>query len=279
MNPKYPIFIPSKGRWESRLTVRALENLGVPYKIVIEPQEYNNYAKVIDKRNILLLPWSKPNSNTKLVKARCWIKEYSISVGAERHWQLDDNIYQFYRLNNNLKVPVGSGTIFRVAEDFTDRFENIAISGFNYFMFASRKEKITLFYLNTRVYSCSLINNKIPHLWRGIYNDDTDICLRVLKDGWCTILFNAFLCEKATTMTIKGGNTNIYKKDKNFDGRLLMAQSLVEQHPDVARVSFKWGRYQHHVDYSKFRKNKLILKSGLEIPDRINNYGMKLINI
>jgi hypothetical protein len=279
MNPKYPIFIPSKGRWESRLTVRALENLGVPYKIVIEPQEYNNYAKVIDKRNILLLPWSKPNSNTKLVKARCWIKEYSISVGAERHWQLDDNIYQFYRLNNNLKVPVGSGTIFRVAEDFTDRFENIAISGFNYFMFASRKEKITPFYLNTRVYSCSLINNKIPHLWRGIYNDDTDICLRVLKDGWCTILFNAFLCEKATTMTIKGGNTNIYKKDKNFDGRLLMAQSLVEQHPDVARVSFKWGRYQHHVDYSKFRKNKLILKSGLEIPDRINNYGMKLINI
>ena len=45
MNPKYPIYIISKGRAESRLTSKALERLKVPYRIVIEPQEYDEYAK------------------------------------------------------------------------------------------------------------------------------------------------------------------------------------------------------------------------------------------
>jgi len=127
--------------------------------------------------------------------------------------------------------------------------------------------------LNTRVYSNLLIRNDLPYRWRGRYNEDTDLCIRALKDGWCTILFNAFLADKVATMAMKGGNTDeLYKED----GRLKMAQSLVDQHPDVARVSFKWGRPQHHVDYSKFKKNKLKLKPGLEIPEGINEYGLVL---
>jgi hypothetical protein len=77
-------------------------------------------------------------------------------------------------------------------------------------------------------------------------------------------------------MTQKGGNTDrLYIQNEGFDGRLEMAKSLVEQHPDVARISRKWDRYQHHVDYSKFRQ-QLVRREGLEIPKQINNYGMKL---
>ena len=48
MNPKYPIYIISKGRWESRLTSKALEKIKVPYYIVVEPSEYSYYNEVID---------------------------------------------------------------------------------------------------------------------------------------------------------------------------------------------------------------------------------------
>lgn len=58
MNPKYPVYIISKGRWESRLTSKALEKLKIPYHIVIEPQEYDQYSRVIDKNKILILPFS-----------------------------------------------------------------------------------------------------------------------------------------------------------------------------------------------------------------------------
>jgi hypothetical protein len=276
LNPKYPVYVPTKGRFKSRLTSKILEKIKVPYYLVIEPQEKKLYAKVVRYGKILVLPWSKPNSSTELVKTRNWIKQHSISNGDKRHWQIDDNIRDFYRMNRNLKVRVTSGTIFRVAEDFVDRYENVAIAGFNYELLKPRLEACPPFQLNTRVYSMSLILNSIPYEWRGIYNDDTDICLRALKGGWCTILFNAFLCDKMGTMRVKGGNTPIYMKDEEFDGRLEMAKSLQQQHPELVKVTRKWGRWQHHIDYKIFRKNKLKKKPDVVIPEGVNNYGMQL---
>ena len=127
--------------------------------------------------------------------------------------------------------------------------------------------------MNSRVYSCILIKNDIPYRWRGRYNEDTDLSLRVLRDGWCTVYLQAFLAGKEATLTMRGGNTDeLYQGD----GRLRMAQSLQEQHPDVVKITWKWGRWQHQVDYRPFRKNKLILKPGVVIPDAPNNYGMVL---
>ena len=271
MNPKYPVYIISKGRWESRLTSKSLERMKVPYHIVIEPQEYDNYASVIDKDKILTLPFS--NLGQGSIPARNWVWEHSISIDAEKHWILDDNIYDFYRLNRNSRNIVQTGTIFKCCEDFTDRYENVKISGMNYRFFMVPTEKHPPYYLNTRVYSCILIDNSVKHRWRGRYNEDTDLCIRVLKDGYCTILFNAFLQEKAATMTLKGGNTDELYKD---DGRLKMAQSLVDQHPDICTVSWKFGRYQHHVNYDGFKRNKLQLKHNYKIKKGINNYGMIL---
>ena len=78
-------------------------------------------------------------------------------------------------------------------------------------------------------------------------------------------------------MKMKGGNTTeLYRQDKEFDGRLEMAKSLQKQHPDVAKVVWKWGRWQHSVDYRPFRKNKMIKKVGVEVAKGINDYGMAL---
>jgi hypothetical protein len=271
LKPKYPIYIISKGRWHRRLTSKALESMNVEYKIVIEPQEYDQYAEVIDPDKILVLPFS--NLGQGSIPARNWVWEHSMSIGAERHWIMDDNITVFYRLNRNLKVRLTSGTIFRCSEDFVDRYENVGISGFNYEMFIFRKGTYPPFYLNTRIYSCILIKNDIPYRWRGRYNEDTDLSLRALKDGWCTVLFNAFLADKMGTMRMSGGNTDELYID---DGRLDMAKSLQKQHPDVVKVTRKWNRWQHDVNYKPFRHNRLIRKSGVEIPNGINEYGLVL---
>jgi hypothetical protein len=274
MNPKYPVYIISKGRWESRLTSKALERANVPYRIVVEPQEYDNYAAVIKSKKILTLPFS--NLGQGSIPARNWVWEHSIKEGKERHWILDDNIRKFYRCNHNVRIRVDSGAMFRATEDFVDRYTNIAISGFHYYMFSPNRQVHPPFLLNRRIYSCILIKNDINYRWRGRYNEDTDLSLRVLKDGWCTVLFMAFLAEKMPTMTMKGGNTEELYKD---DGRLKMAESLQKQHPTITKVRWKWGRYQHQVNYDRFKYNKLIRKPGLVIPSGINNYGMVLKTI
>lgn len=275
-NPNYPVYIPSKGRWNSRLTSKALEKINVPYYIVIEEQEYDNYAAVISESKILVLPFS----NRGLIASRCWIMEHSINLGSKRHWQIDDNISCFYWKAGNNYHRLTSGVGFKAMEDFTDRYENVAYSGPQYHMFAPKKQYSPgPILLNTRIYSCTLVNNSIPYRWRSIYNDDTDVSLMALKDGWCTILFYAFLQHKQPTMKIKGGNTEALYKLDNADGRLLMAQALQRLHPDVVKITRKWGRWQHQVDYRPFKGNKLKLKEGIEIPEGVNNYGMKLVKL
>lgn len=271
MNPINPVYIVSKGRWESRLTSKAFERMKMPYKIVIEPQEYNNYAAVIDPQKILVLPFS--NLGMGSTPARNWIWEHSISIGAKKHWIVDDNIQNFHRLNRNMKPIVESGTIFKIAEDFVDRYVNVPISGFNYYNFCKTADKCPPFTLNTRIYSTILIDNSLPFRWRAKYNEDTDLSLMALKAGYCTIQFNAFLAGKVTTQRMKGGNTD----ELYANGTLEKSQCLVDLHPDVAKVTWRFNRWHHFVDYKVFKKNKLIKKENLVIPDVINNYGMKLI--
>lgn len=275
MNPKYPIYIPSYNRADTLFTVRTLEYMNVPYFLVVQPNEYLKYAAKVNSKKILVMPkpWWKPGEG--LVHTRNWIWEHAKASGVKRFWQLDDNIKWFYRLNNNVKVVVNSGTIFRAAEDFVDRYENVAQAGFQYDYFVPRKDKVQPFILNTRIYSCTLNLTSLPHRYELMYNDDTDLSIRVLKDGWCTILFNAFLCGKVPTMTMTGGNAGIYLK--KIDGRRKMAEALAAKFPDIVTVVQKWNRDQHKVDYSSFKKNELKFRKGFVMPKGDNEYGMELI--
>ena len=160
MNPDYPVYVISKGRWQNPLTVKALERMRVPYRVVIEPVDYDNYAEAIGEKNLLVLPFSDLGQGS--IPARNWIWEHSINEGHKRHWLLDDNIEAFNRLNRNKKPEVDTGAIFKAAEDFVDRYENVPMAGFNYYSFCKSTDKVPPYYLNTRVYSCTLLSNDIP---------------------------------------------------------------------------------------------------------------------
>lgn len=283
MNPNFPLYIISKGRFDSRLTSRALEAMKVPYSIVVEEQEYASYCAVIDRSKVIVLDkaYQKKydpfddlgNAKSKgSGPARNFVWDHAVSQGADWHWIVDDNIKAFYRFNKNLKVPVGDGTIFKCMEDFVSRYQNVAMAGPNYFMFASRKNTAQPFTLNTRIFSCNLIRNDTGFRWRGRYNEDLDLSIRMLKSGWCTVLFNAFLQEKMTTQTIRGGNTDeIYK-----DGTLDKSKMAVAMHPDICRLAWRFGRAHHYADYTQFKTTKLVRRKDAAIGSGVDNYGMTL---
>ena len=318
-NPVNPVYIVSKGRYDTMFTSKSLNRMQVPHFIVIEPQEKELYENALNEfslthATLLIAPFS--NHGDGPGRARNWAWDHSISIGAEKHWVLDDNISDFYRLHRNERIRVESGVIFKAAEDFIDRFENVPISGFQYRFFIAPNQSYPPFVENTRIYSCLLISNGCKHRWRGRYNEDTDICLRVLKDGDCTIQFNAFLQGKAATQTLKGGNTDeFYHKEGDLDksewrdgqlnpiGTVNKSQMLVDMHPDVARIAWRYGRYHHFVDYTLFQKkerdlnpdqinvrrnlgltdddNRLILKKNIDLSsfEKVDNYGMELVKI
>jgi len=290
-NPTYPVYIISKGRHETMITSRSLNRMRVPHYISVEPQDLEPYKEAVkkfklDMVTLLELPFS--NHGDGPGRARNWCWDHSISIGAKKHWVLDDNIADFYRLHKNERIRVESGVIFKAAEDFIDRFENVPISGFQYRFFIAPNQSYPPYVKNTRIYSTLLISNDCKHRWRGRYNEDTDICLRVLKDGDCTIQFNCFLQGKAATQTVKGGNTEeFYHKEGieknhwvdgvNAEGTRNKSEMLVRMHPDVARMVWRYKRWHHYVDYSSFKKNELRYKKDITIPKDVNNYGMKLV--
>jgi hypothetical protein len=287
VNPKFPIYIVSKGRWHNRLTATALDRMSVPYYMVIEGQEFDKYAEFVDPSRLLILDpkyleeyetcddlGATKSKGPGAARNFAW--DHSISQGFTWHWVMDDNIEAFHRLNRNTKIEVGDGTILRCAEDFVQRYENIAVSGLNYSNFCPATSPFPAYNLNTRIYSCLLIRNDIPYRWRGRYNEDTDLSLRVLKDGWCTMQFNAFLAGKVTTQRMSGGNTKEFYK---VEGTMQKSQMLVEMHPDVTKLVWRYNRWHHHVDYTPYKDLKLIRKQGLEFGDKINEYGMELVTV
>jgi hypothetical protein len=269
--PRYPVYVPSKGRFDKCLTAQFLIKDGVPFSLVVEPQEYDQYVARFGAEHVLALPFTGGGTS---VPARNWIKDHSIGLGAARHWQLDDNIRQVRRRVQGQRVPCRAGIALAVIEDFVDRYENVALAGMNYTAFVN-PTILKPFRLNCHVYSCTLFLNSLPHRWRGIYNEDTDMCLQVLADGWCTIQTQAFMIEKIATLTMKGGNADIYKRD----GRLHMARSLARNWPHVVGVTRRFQRAQHKVRH-EWMGFDTPLKLKPEYEGRTwepNEYGMELV--
>lgn len=287
MLPKYPVYIVSKGRWKNRLTSKALNVMGVPYKIVVEQDQLPMYQAEVGADRCLVLPQryldeydtcdDLGDSKSKGPgAARNFVWDHATELGAKRHWVMDDNLDAFHRLNRNIKRESDTPAIFAAMEDFVDRYENVPVAGPNYYSFVKASDGVPAFVTNTRIYSCLLIQNDAPYRWRGRYNEDTDLSLRVLKDGLCTIQFNAFLQGKVTTQRMKGGNTDEFYA---LEGTKAKSQMLADLHPDVAKVVWRFNRWHHHVDYKPFKKNRLVKCGNVEVPQGINNYGMGLVDV
>jgi len=240
--PKYPIYIPSKGRWEARLTQKTLERMGIEvYFVIVEQSQYDNYAAVIDPKHLLVLPqvWldeynTFDDEGYKLSKgpgaARNYAWWHSVKVmKAQWHWTMDDNISDMFILNRGSKIRCEAAAFVTQMEWFVEHFENVGMAGPNYDFFAPAGQMLGAYTQNTRIFSCNLIKNSLAFEiggsdgvngmgsegsgpWRGRYSEDVCISLRILKAGWATIQFYYYLQGKDPTINLsKGGETALQK--------------------------------------------------------------------
>jgi hypothetical protein len=275
MNPRFPIYIPSKSRATIAKTMPVLDKMGVPYRVVVEAAQHDAYADRWGASRLLVLPPSYQDSYETCDQhggdfsrgsgpARNFIWDHAVAEGHSHHWIMDDNLVLFERFHDNQRIPVADGTALRLMEDFILRYRNVALAGPQYHMFVPSRQKRKPYRTGTRIFSCILIRNDLPFRWRGRYNEDVDLSLRVLKAGWTTVLFEAFLQWKMPTQSLAGGNTEAFYSEK---GTLPKSEMLVRQHPDVARIAWRYGRWHHFVDYSPFRGRPLVPREDAEPPE------------
>ncbi len=291
MKNKYPIYLPTYGRENNCKTAYALDDLGLDYTLVIEPEQYDDYAQFFDEDKLMIVPdeyhenyetfddlGREKSQGPGVARNVAW--DDAIEKGYDWHWVMDDNIRAFYRNHKNQQIYFGDGSGFRMIEDFCNRYENLLMAGPNYESFCARKQDKPPITFNTRIYSCNLIKNEakdiLENQWQGRYNEDTLLSLRMLKKGYCTALFNIVLADKNATQRDQGGNTTtIYK-----EGTYPKSAMLKERHPSVTNLVWKWNRWHHEVDYKPFKKNKLIERDPEDIPEahKNNDYNLNLKN-
>lgn len=275
---QYPIYIPTYKRHDTCYTAISLEKLGIKsYHLVIRNtvEEITNYTNAIEKFKLshaILLPidndfykGQEEQGNGYSIIPRNFAYQHAINNHYTHHWVIDDNIKGFYMKNNNTVLPF-ENTCYPLffIEEYMKQYSSLSQCAIQYKHLGFSSSDRNAIILNSRCYSCILLKHINGYRWRGKYNEDTDLSLRLLKDGYATMTFQNILCDKQSTSSVRGGNTDAFHKSET--GYNDKAESLVAQHPDVTKKVIKYGRIHHQVDYTSFKNNDL-LETGYKLND------------
>jgi hypothetical protein len=229
---RFPIYLPSRGRPETCYTAHNLAKENIPFFLVIEPQDKEIYSKFFKPEQLLVMS----ENDQGVAYVRNWIKDYSISRGEEYHWQLDDNIRKFMKLEGK-RIPASIEENFSYIENYMDRYSNVAISGMAYCTFAFGDVKEVS--INKSPASGVLVKNNVEVRWRKGVIVDIDYTLQCLTKGYCSIVFNRLLIDKPGPLKMKGGCTEIeYEGNK----RELRTLKFIEYWPNYCKLKEKYGR-------------------------------------
>lgn len=252
--PKYPVYIVSKGRAYNPMTAKIFEGAGIDYLIAVEPQEADEYIAALSEKRVLILPFSNLGLGSFPARNYCW--EHSIKAGYAKHWVFDDNIVSFNKWQEGKRrrfAPAKDAIVY--VETFSD-INNLDISGFEYRVFSTRAPKKP-FKKNCHVYSTLLIKNSLPYRWRLKYNEDIDLCLQVLHNGGSIASCVYYLAEKIwTSKKMKGGNQTELYQGNDPKKKLLKAKMLQAVWPQYVKVVIRFGRYHHLIDWKVFSQKK-----------------------
>ena len=228
---RYPIYIPTKGRWGRCPTAKLLERENIPFRLVVEPQEAENYAPIGE---LLVLPISDGG----IAASRTWIRKHALESGSEWHWQMDDDLKGFYRYDSGKKVPcpiaeaIDRAEALIRTERFTDEIPGVAIIGFSLSAFLALGTPSNQ--INHGCYSFVLVRNDVPFTWRdGVGYEDVDFCLQAIALGWRTVTLGFYAFHSAPLGKSSGGN-----RDTMYaDGGMRACRALERKWPGVVSIA------------------------------------------
>jgi hypothetical protein len=202
-NPKteilHPIYIPSKNRADRDGAAKLLKQYGIPFKIVIEPQDASKYLNRYDPSELLVM--DKNDEGVHYV--RNYAKQHATDNGHAYHWQIDDDITKFLFRKDGKNKATNPAHVLNAIETVTNLYANIGTSAAKYDTFAFGAN--SPIQLNKMVASAMLFRND-PDVWfEKDMVEDIDITMQYLTKGDCSLLFATALCKVPTTPTDTGG--------------------------------------------------------------------------
>lgn len=253
--PEFPIYIPSKGRPDqTRCTTALLDEAGIDYTVVVEPQDAKAYrARYRDKIAVL------PANDRGSFYARKYAHHLARKSGAAYHWQIDDDLRRFlYRAPGVKQTTIDPGKALREMELETLRFKNIGQAGTNQNSWPPSKHASKI---NNLPVQCVLIRNDVKARYRCTGGNlvDFDFTLQVLTEGWCTIMFDYLRTDTPAIGTNQGGCYTMYRNQSKMRAA---AEQMCAWYPVLSYIEDAKGIHiKKNRIWSTFQQRPIPVKS------------------
>lgn len=241
-----PIYILSKGRADSCNTAKLLDHAGVPYTVVVEPQETADYADVIDPEKLLSLP----DNNQGIAYVRNFILKQN---RGRWFWMLDDDISGFYVRGNKRVDRIDAQTALSESQRIIQSLKGVVQGGLEYQQLAWSTTK--QYALNSYCDVCVLINGGAVGFTK--YRDeialkvDRDFTLQLLSSGKRTARVQIYAFAAPENGSNAGGLQATYQT--GIREREAVNQ-LAAMYPGIVKpVIKKNGRYDAKINWRHFK--------------------------
>ena len=204
-----------------------------------------DWAKYVEKSD-LLDPFGVENGRPSgAVPARNAIHDISMARGEARHWQLDDDIYTFYEMDDSIgkKVKIEDGNkLYRLMERVARfglecGFSDIGVDGATW-LNGEEARKVT-----RQVFVCHNLPSDDTFIpWRGRMADDLVQAIDTERTSrGIQLSVKWFGYAYAQSATASGGNTDLY----NAEGYIRKAGYINLVGPACCKVGFDEKRKPH----------------------------------
>jgi hypothetical protein len=210
---QFPIYIPSKGRYEC-ITAKQLIKMNIPFKIVIEPQDLDDYQK--KWKDLLIL-----NRNDMGIS---YVRQAIINYAKSNHqkwiWIIDDDITEWwYRAGNDGCIKTNISCLKEVETNILNHPEKDIIGqvGLYHCVWACKKN-CSIPFISENVGIVQVVAFNLPNINIKYDSDlngmeDQDLTLRLLKSGIKTLRYNHFSFKTFNKGSNKGGLYTFYQNN------------------------------------------------------------------
>ncbi len=244
-----PIFIPSKGRAGNAKCVAKLQEEGVPFFLVVEPQDGIKYLTAYPKATMLYLE----KDNGGIAYVRNFILNYVREKGFKWYWQLDDdiNMMGFVKEKKVMKAPFGF--VLNQAADLLSYVPDLAVGALEYQQFAWSATKP--YAMNSYCDTCVFVNveRTKSFQYRPDVKEDRDFVLQALSMGLQSARTSRFCFGSPKNGSNEGGLHDEYKAGLERT----WSENMVKLWPGVCSLHTKKdGRPDVKVNWKLFKPGK-----------------------
>lgn len=222
--PRFPLYVPTRGRAGSATTPELLRAAGLPYRLVVEPAETAAYAAAYPDAELVVLD----RDGAGIAFARRAAQDHAERTGAAFAWQLDDDLraVKLSRPDGDKRreEPIGIGRALAIVEAVVGRFDGIGAAGLKHLAW-SRSERLDVA-VNRNVAVAALLATGTGIAFRDGTIEDADHTLQLLAGGWSSVLFTRLVYQTPATGSEPGGNTEVTHTRDSREARARRTQEL-----------------------------------------------------